>query len=208
MSATFSMPSEHSAFYRKVPLKIDKLDSVRRSPESIFLAIFDGVGDSEDGKTPTPGSPVCILEEPIHSDPCTETEEEEEIPAWIRYMPRTHSQGYSTSSTANGSGHVSSHLDLDLSEQLPHSARNVKQRPSSNPFGSTSLKATSVSRQQREKRLNENGPYKYIQSRERIKDIKDKLSRCNVGEASMLLSMSSIDKNKNESQSSSSVPHY
>lgn len=196
MRATFSMPSEHSAFYKKVPLKTDL--NVRESPETIFLAIF--AGENEDsGKPLSTGAASCVPHPTTAVDVGVETEEDEEIPAWIRYLPKGLEKSHCSTSNSSGTAGNSA----ETVENLAHVLKKVNQRPSSNPFGSTSLKATSVSSQLREKRLNDNAPYRSNQLREKIKD---KLNRCNVGEASMLLSLSSIDKH--DTKEPSAIPRY
>lgn len=192
MSSTFSLPSEHSAFYKKVPLKTDQ--NIRESAETIFHAIFSGdIGEIEQADV------TCVSYPAVKTDLGVETEEDEEIPAWIRYLPKGLEKSHGSSSSSSGSGGNA----MGVLENVAQIPKKVNQRPSSNPFGSTSLKATSVSRQLREKRLSDNAPYRNTQSREKIKD---KLNRCNVGEASMLLSLSCIDKH--EKQEPLSIPRY
>lgn len=207
------MPSENSAFYRKVPLITNALNAAKKCPETIFLAIFADADEECERMPcavtvenlrdigPVPNAADVITENRERKEGKEgegEEEEDEEIPAWIRYLPKGNLERQHTRASIGD-------LGSDSVEQVQ---RRVSQRPSSNPFGSTSLKATSVSRQQREKRMSANEPYRAGDrgDRARVRDIlKEKLNMCNVSEASMLLSMSCIDKKEKQV---SSVPQY
>jgi hypothetical protein len=121
-------------------------------------------------------------------------EEEEEVPAWIRYLPKKLKSSNSSSMSETASVAV-----VPLVTTV---------RPSSNPFGPTSLKARSASH--RSRRVTQStAPYQSnissasntdsavgqssapAAAAERVR-ARMKSSRCNVTEASMLFSMSSL----------------
>ena len=112
-----------------------------------------------------------------------ETEEEEVLPAWMRYLPRTH---FVSSSSSSSSSTTTKHTYKEPDTYGPIS----KQPPSSNRFGPTSLQAKSQKRPRITLNNSPNTARSQIlpSSRHRIQD---KLKRSNVTEAAMLFSLSS-----------------
>jgi hypothetical protein len=107
-------------------------------------------------------------------------DEQEEVPAWVRYMPRGTLSSSSSGHAPSGEG-----TDADM-----HTTVAVK--PSSNAFGPTSSRAKG---QKRLKTGREPPPSSLDPATASQQRIKDKLRRCNVTEAAVLFSMSaSVDK--------------
>jgi len=151
-----------------------------------FLPLFSSQIDENSISTPTSDNRSTLnLESSVRSEECNDLQadseiEVEKIPAWIRYLPKTN---FSKSHRSKGE---------TCSKSVEKSHRllvKVKQRPSSNPLGSTSIKATATQTKERSSQpssttLSLNSKL----TKERLK------SSCNVNEAAMLFSMSGISK--------------
>jgi hypothetical protein len=174
----------HLASYKKVRVLKDSKDCRIHRPENKFFSISS---TTVDGGSESHGSESALHSMPLNSTSDPNTEEEDEIPDWskapLKTPLRRSCRGHLSSSTSGSSSSSSSSAAIvDCSTSNP--AVDLTLRPSSNPFReSTSLKAVSVSQQQRARRNNTNySPYlaSKLKSSERIIE---KLNRCNINEA-------------------------
>ena len=173
---------DHLASYKKVRVLRDSTDGRIHRPENKFLSICSA--DVEVGSKSHDSAAAVSVFVDSTSDP--NMEEDDEIPDWTRSplkIPlRRSSRGQPCSSTSGGGSTSSSAAIID--HTTSNTALDVNSRPSSNPFRErTSLKAISISDQQRARRNNTNySPYlaSKLKSSERIIE---KLNRCNINEA-------------------------
>ena len=181
-----SISADHFALYKKVPVKRD----IFRSSETNFSSIFST--DSEDTVISYPESSIIF-------DPDPDAEEDDEIPLWIRNSPKACLTRSHHINSANAFSSKLGPLRLVRVEPAelpppPQQLKSMSPRPSSNPVGSTHLKAISVSQLQRARRNNTNYcPYISTPPKSSAR-IREKLNRCNINEAAILFSMSSIGK--------------
>lgn len=177
-----SMSEDHFALYRKVPVKLETF----RSSEINFSSIFST--DSEESVISYPESSDIF-------DPDPDAEEDDEIPLWIRNSPKAClTRSHHINSFASKSAALRL-VRLDSAElPPPPQSSSISPRPSSNPLGSTHLKAVSISQLQRARRNNTNYcPYVSTPPKSSAR-IREKLNRCNINEAAILFSLSSIGR--------------
>lgn len=184
---------DHLASYKKVPVVKNFGSQCFRSPSNDFSSISST--DSEESLPPHQRDVSLHI---YDSRPETEpnAEEDDEISACTRNSPRcTPSAPLSTSRQTRSSSIESASIKLLLSstdeQQTPQTLPPACHRPSSNPFKSMGSKP---SQQQRAKRISSsNCPYSPSTPKHSPR-IREKLSKCNINEAAMLFSLSSIDK--------------
>lgn len=188
-----SISSDHFALYKKVPVKRDIL----RSSETNFSSIFSA--DIEDAVVSYPETSIIFDADP-------DAEEDDEIPLWIRNSPKaclTRSHHINSINAFSNKPEAYRLVRVEPAELSPppQQLQSMSPRPSSNPVGSSHLKAMSVSQLQRARRNNTNycpytsTPPKSSKSSARIRE---KLNPCNINEAAILFSMSSIGKKEKQ----------
>jgi hypothetical protein len=191
-----SISADHFAFYKKVPVKRD----IFRNSETNFSSIYSA--DSDD-------TLISYPERSIIFDADPDAEEDDEIPLWIRNSPKAcltrshHINSINAFSSKPGTLRL---VRVEPVELLPppQQLKSMSPRPSSNPIGSSHLKAMSVSQLQRARRNNNSYcPYTATPPKSSAR-IREKLNRCNINEAAILFSLSSIGKKEKQRASTQS----